>query len=182
MADEPGDACQVLVQPLSGFDTCGLGAMCWGVDPKTSLGWCVQQCEGSPQAPVCSDPNMVCSTANEGVLNLCLRVCDPDGDDCPAGQACFSVGDDFVCGPEPGRGGPPGAPGTSCEEIAACDPGAVCINGAIYGPDCESTACCTEQCDLSAPECSHPDQQCLPLFGDGMAPPGSEDAGICGIS
>lgn len=177
--DLPGDPCQVLRSGTSGFDTCGLGSMCWDVDSETKAGTCVALCEGTSNAPTCSNPETSCSIANDGALNLCLRSCDPAGDDCPEGQSCYPIDNAFVCAPD-ATGRSPGSPGSSCENIATCDAGAICVNPAVHGPGCESLlGCCTEVCELSAPNCENPNQVCQEWFEDGMVPPGFEDFGVC---
>src|SRR5688572_10358687 len=83
-AAAPGEPCSVEDTPFSGFDTCGLGAMCWNVDPETLMGTCVALCEGSENAPQCSDPEDVHVIMNDGVLTLCLPACDPLSPSCDA--------------------------------------------------------------------------------------------------
>jgi hypothetical protein len=45
MPGMPGDPCTVEDGPWSGRDDCAFGAMCWDVDPDTSMGECVAQCD-----------------------------------------------------------------------------------------------------------------------------------------
>ena len=175
--NQPGEPCEVIGSGTSGFDNCDVASMCWAVDTETNIGNCVALCEGSIEAPTCSDPSTTCSVANEGVLNLCLLSCDPDGDDCPQGQACYEIDTGFVCAPDAPPA--PGAPGTSCDNIASCDLGAICVTAAAHGPGCDGQGCCTEECDLSDPVCENPNQVCQEWFEDGMVPPGFEDFGVC---
>jgi hypothetical protein len=41
--------------------------------------------------------------------------------------------------------------------------------------------CCAPFCDLSSPDCPGVGQTCLPWFEPGMAQPGLENVGVCGI-
>lgn len=171
------EVCDVVGGATSGFDNCDVGSVCWNVDTKTNIGSCVAQCEGSAKAPACSEASTTCHIANEGVLNLCLLGCNPDGDDCPEGQACYEIDTGSVCAPEADPA--PGAPGTSCDDIASCDPGAICVTAAAHGPGCDGQGCCTQECELSDPMCDNPNQICQEWFEDGMVPPGFEDFGVC---
>jgi hypothetical protein len=181
----PGDACTVEGSGVSGFDTCGTASMCWNVDPETGEGVCTAFCQGTEDNPVCDDPNTSCVIANDGVLILCLPDCDPLLQNCPDAEACY-VGDNaFVCVPD-ASGPDMGAFGDPCEFTNACDPGLLCV-GAAAVPGCVSAQCCSEFCDLAEAD---PDascqgqgdgQQCVGLFDDGEAPPGTEDFGFCAI-
>lgn len=175
--DQPGEPCQVVDSGVSGFDTCDLGSMRWAVDIETNTGTCVALCEGMTNAPTCSNPDTSCSISNNAALNLCLLSCDPNGDDCPQGQTCYAVDNAFVCAPDAGPG--LGAPGTSCDNITSCDPGAICVIAAAHGPGCDGLGCCTEVCELSDPMCENPNQECQEWFEDGMVTPGFEDVGVC---
>ncbi len=73
-----------------GVDDCDKHVMCW--DVTAGMGTCVAMCEDS-QCPTGS----ACFVANEGVLNLCLPVCDPDMPDCPEGEICIPVPTGGVC-------------------------------------------------------------------------------------
>jgi hypothetical protein len=172
--DQPGDACQVLGSGVSGVDTCDLGSMCWGPydgDGDGDVGECVPLCTGTMMEPSCG-LGQACAIANEGVLNLCLQSCDPEsGDPCPEGEACFPIGDNFVCAPD-GNSGP-----ETCD-TSTCSPGTVCVVAEAYGPECEATGCCADHCDVSAPECENPGHECVPFFEDDP-PAGYEDLGVC---
>ncbi len=175
--NQPGEPCETVGGGTSGFDTCDVGSMCWNVDTETNIGSCVAMCEGSIDAPVCSDLSTTCSIANEGVLNLCLLSCDPQGDDCPEGETCYELEAGPVCAPTAAPA--PGAPGTSCDNIASCDLGAICVTAAAHGPGCDGQGCCTEVCELSDPLCENPNQVCQEWFEEGMVPPGFEGFGVC---
>ncbi len=172
---EVGDPCTVTGSITSGIDDCELGAMCFYVNPRTlEGGTCVALCRGDETSPQCEPPDTACIPSSN--LPLCLPRCDVLMQDCPEGQACHDVGEDFVCVPyEPG----PGAPGQSCAEIAACDPGNFCAQAEVV-PDCMSPACCTPYCqtDDPMPPCL-PGQICVPYYEKGEAPPGSELLGAC---
>ncbi len=180
VADSPGqpdELCEVVGGVVSGFDTCDAGTMCWDVDLETNIGTCISLCQGSAEVPTCPDSATTCIISNGGFLNICLPTCDPQGDDCPEGQECFEMDGEAVCVPE----GMPsaGAPGTSCDNIASCNPGAICVTAAAHGPGCDGLGCCTETCNLKAPACENPNQVCQAFYEKGMAPPGQEDTGSC---
>ncbi|MEM6293443.1 MAG: ribulose phosphate epimerase [Myxococcota bacterium] len=181
---QPGDACTVEGSGVSGVDSCAVGSMCWDVDEENN-GTCVAFCGGSAEAAICDDPTTSCIIANDGFLPLCLTVCDPLLQDCGDGSACYPGDDGFVCVPD--ASGPDlGAFGDPCEFTNACDPGLLCA-GAAAVPGCESARCCTDFCDLSDPEpavgCGGlaGGQECVGIFPEGQAPPGSEDTGFCAI-
>jgi hypothetical protein len=183
---QPGDPCTVEGSGVSGLDDCDIGAMCWDVDPETNMGTCVGFCGGSDTDPTCEDPDTTCVIANNGVLILCLQVCDPLLQECPEGQACYPVNTDFACAPD--ASGPDlGAYGDPCEYINACDPGLFCGDAAIV-PDCAgASGCCSEFCDIEDPQgaaqCSGAGggQDCTPWYAEGDAPPGFEQVGACSI-
>jgi hypothetical protein len=183
---QPGDECVVEGNGASGIDDCDLGSMCWDVDPETNLGTCVAFCQGSEAAPTCDDPETNCVIANEGVLILCLPNCDPLVQDCPSGQACYPVYEGFNCAPDV-SGADMGGYGDPCEYINVCDPGLFCASAEAV-PGCPgSQGCCSEFCDLSAPDpnaaCSGvaDGQECTMWYDEGAAPPGFEDLGACVI-
>src|SRR5690606_34162493 len=91
--DKPGEPCTAEGSPLSGHDSCELGAMCWDVDPETLEGTCVGLCDGSEDAPTCAEPMTTCAITNGGVLNLCLPTCDPFLQDCGQTESCVDVGE-----------------------------------------------------------------------------------------
>jgi len=182
---QPGDECSVEGSGTSGVDTCDLGAMCWDVDPKTNMGLCVAMCTGDESNPICEDPGTTCSIANDGAIVLCLPVCDPILQDCPEGNACYPVAEDFVCGPD--ASGEMGAYGDPCEFINVCDPGLFCLDASAV-PNCAGAiGCCSEACDITDPagdmQCSGAaeGQPCQPWYEEGAAPPGYEDGGACAL-
>ncbi|MCA9649903.1 MAG: ribulose phosphate epimerase [Myxococcales bacterium] len=178
---QPGDTCTVEGSGVSGIDSCDIASMCWDVDPKTNEGTCVAFCEGSADAPLCSDPDEACSITNDGVLILCLPTCDPLLQDCPEGQACYPETNGFICSPD-ASGPDMGAIGDPCEYLNVCDPGGWCASADVV-PDCAgSIGCCAAYCDVSDPNASDTcpaGTECVMWHEEGMAPPGEEDIGVC---
>ena len=177
--DEPGEPCTVEGSGTSGIDTCELGAMCWDVDPKTNEGTCVAFCQGDEANPICEDPDTQCEGRD---ILLCLPLCCPLEQNCPAGHACYPINEDFSCGPD--ASGDLGAFGDPCEFINVCDPGLMCLDAGSVPPGlpCEgASGCCTAFCALGSDSCSelHPALECVPWFEDGAAPPGFELTGAC---
>jgi hypothetical protein len=170
---------------VSGEDTCDEGSMCWDIDADTMTGYCVEFCTGSPDAPVCNG-DTICAIYNNGVLPLCLPTCDPlvGGDDCTnTDNLCIldPGGQGFVCVLD--ASGMMGPYGAECAYANSCNKGLICADPADV-PGCAGTGCCTEICELGQPNtCSGMGmgQECVPVWEEGMAPPGYEDIGFCGI-
>ena len=181
---QPGEACTVEGSGLSGVDTCDVASMCWNVDEEGG-GTCVALCEGTQEAAVCANPATSCIIANEGFLPLCLPTCDPLLQDCADGEACYPGDNGFVCAPD-ASGPEMGGFGDACEFTNACDPSLLCVGAAAF-PDCGSTRCCTDFCDLDDPESGGScggvagGQECVAFFAEGAAPPGMEGVGFCAI-
>ncbi|MBZ5711818.1 ribulose phosphate epimerase [Nannocystis pusilla] len=180
---EVGDPCTVEGNGVSGIDSCAFGSMCWAVDPESGQGVCVALCTGSPEAAQCAPAGTTCVVANEGVLNLCLPQCDPLLQNCESGDLCLPNPLDqsaFVCILD--ASGESGTTFDPCEYGNACDAGFVCQDP-IFASECDPGAkgCCLPYCDLSDPECPGANQDCLAWFEAGMAPPGYENVGYCGI-
>ena len=178
---KPGDACTAEGSGVSGVDTCEKAALCWEVDKDTLMGHCVGFCTGSPESPMCPAGSH-CTIANDGELILCLPDCDPLLQDCPGTDLCIPNpnSDDFVCVLDASGDG--GALNDPCEFANACDPGLTCRDPALAS-ECDPMAsgCCLPFCDLTMPECTNKGATCLPWYEMGMAPPGYEDVGICGL-
>lgn len=173
----PGETCTVEGTGTSGIDNCDADSMCWAVDAETNEGTCVALCDGSPEAPTCAPEATACSIANQGVLILCLPICNPIADECGEGQGCFPVGEFFQCAPVAGGG----EPGDGCEFLNACNDGSACVSPALV-PGCGGAGCCSSYCDLSAkdPGCLE-GQECLPWYEMGQEPDEClEGIGICG--
>ncbi len=179
------EPCHVEGSPLSGIDDCGFGDLCWDVDPETLQGHCVPFCTGDENNPHCDEPGWFCDLSESGD-GLCAFRCDPIAQDCPPGQACYPVQDDWDCGPD--ASGEGGAYGDPCEFINVCDPGLACLDTDVMPPGlpCEgASGCCSEVCDLSDPagdmQCAGvaEGQICQPWYDGGGAPPGHENVGAC---
>lgn len=171
-----GDSCTVEGSATSGIDTCGVGLMCWDVDPVIEIGRCIALCTGSEAEPTCQDAGASCYEI-AGVF-MCPSLCHPLLQDCSAGEACYPVDSEFVCAPD--VSGDMGAFGDPCRFINACDAGAVCIGGAQVPGCLGDTGCCTPLCDASDPACPG-GTTCTNWYVEGEAPPGYEDVGVCVI-
>jgi hypothetical protein len=172
----PGEPCMVEGSGATGLDDCVAGAFCFLVDPETLVGTCFEYCIGTEAEATCTSPHEVCSVYGSG-FNLCRGTCLPLLQDCPAGSACFPVGQQFVCSlvAAPVDGGNFGDP---CPHPFACNAGLFCA-GPDRVPGCdESFGCCMPFCSLHAPSC--PDgTACEPWFPSGTAPPDYADLGAC---
>lgn len=184
-AGTPGEGCTVEGSGVSGIDSCEKGAMCWNVDPETGKGVCVSMCVGSPDQPKCADAETSCLNSNDGVLTLCLPKCDPLIQDCEGDDLCIPNPQDqsaFLCILD--ASGEEGQENDPCEYINSCDKGFLCANPTL-GMECDAMAigCCLPFCDVSVmpATCKGVNQECLPWFEMGQAPPGLENVGICGI-
>ncbi len=177
-----GEACVVEASGVSGVDNCDIGSMCWDVDLETNQGTCISLCEGSPEAPTCAPAGTGCSIANQGVLILCLPVCNPLADECGEGQGCYPVGEGFQCAPD-ASGDDQGEPGDSCEFLNACDEGSGCVTPALVPCPAGSAGCCSSFCNIAgdASECLA-GQECVPWFEMGQEPDVClEDVGVCAL-
>ena len=174
----PGEPCVAPEGGVSGVDDCDGASMCWDVDAETKEGTCVAFCQGTEDEPVCA-PGTHCSITSDGVLILCLPMCDPLLQDCPGDDLCIYSSDGFICVLD--ASGEGGAFGDACEYVNACDAGLVCLNPE-YVPDCMGGGCCSPFCDTTAPNtCPGDGQECIPWFEEGEAPEGYESVGFCGI-
>lgn len=189
VVDQPGqlgDPCTAPEGPTGGLDDCDVGLVCWGVTLEQTSGTCVEQCGGTPNAPTCSRPETVCSIYNDGVLTLCLPTCDPLDPACPEDQLCIPRpgGQSFVCAVDASP--TTGAYGDPCLAFNKCDPGLFCASAETVPGCVEASGCCSELCDLSAPDpdaaCSGQEQgqQCIPWY-EQDPPPGAEDLGACAV-
>jgi hypothetical protein len=92
-----GEPCVAEASPVSGFDDCELGALCFGVDPRTLQGTCTALCSPE-QADSCGDD--VCVAYDYFQPFVCMSRCDPlDPAACADDEACRPIGDDVVCVP-----------------------------------------------------------------------------------
>jgi hypothetical protein len=172
----PGQSCWA--EGVSGYDSCDYGSFCWDVDPETQEGMCISFCTGSEANALCDDPSEVCSVGK--TFAICLPRCDPLGQDCPPGCACYGIDRMFLCAPD--GSGDIGAVGDPCEFVNACDVGNACVNAAGV-PGCTGSAgCCSSFCELGdADACPVPGQECVSWFEEGAAPAGTEHVGVCFI-
>jgi hypothetical protein len=169
-AGVPGEPCFVEDTPFSGSDTCILGAMCWNLDPETLMGTCVALCEGSENAPQCSDPEDVHVIANDGVLTLCLPACDPLAPSCDAGEGCYPIEigwGPFACLRE-------GLPVYGDQTPTLCPPGSTDVDASWITACDDAEVCCAELCDLEAPSCAG--LECTPFHENA---PGWSREGLC---
>ncbi|MCY1007994.1 ribulose phosphate epimerase [Nannocystis pusilla] len=181
-AGQVGDPCTVEGSGVSGIDNCDEGNMCW--DVVDGVGVCVALCIGSPDAPDCAAPMTSCLISNDGVLTLCLPFCDPLLQDCPGDDLCIpnpQNPDAFLCVLD--ASGEEGQEYDACEYINACDKGFTCANPEV-ALECDTMAigCCIAFCDVTeAGVCTGQNAECLAWYEAGMAPPGFENVGFCGI-
>ncbi|MGB1016507.1 MAG: ribulose phosphate epimerase, partial [Nannocystaceae bacterium] len=174
-----GDPCTVEGSGVTGIDDCDQGAMCWDVDPETNEGICTAFCDGSAESPTCEPGMTACVIANEGTLNLCLPSCNPLIQDCEEGQACYPLNGVYTCAPVavPPEEGLEGAP---CEFVNSCQAGLMCVDSSLYPNGCDGAGgCCAGFCDLSDPQCTVPQTECIAINEDPM--PGQEDYGVCAL-
>lgn len=164
-----------------GTDDCDADSHCWPTDWNEDppyAGVCRPLCTGGPSHPTCPGQGQSCDSyvcyiiGQIGVL-LCQIPCDPLGQDCPPGQACYYDGGylDFFCGVVAN----PGQPGEPCETFNDCAAGSYCASAEAV-PACEASYCCAPFCSpgddsdcaaLPGSECSDPLQakteQCPPV-------------------
>jgi hypothetical protein len=176
---QPGDDCIADGGGVSGIDNCDEGTMCWFLD-ENNEGTCIEMCDGTAEAPTCPDPKQVCDITNNGVIIVCLDTCDPTVVNCMEGLICFpGGGDNFICDFD--ASGEGGQAGTPCAFVNVCDPGLFCAAPELV-PNCpaDSTACCTEFCDLTEdPSPCMNGASCVTFFEEGTAPAGLEHVGAC---
>ncbi len=174
--DEP---CSFPGSPLAGDDNCDFGLMCWDVDDETELGTCLAMCGDHPKAEICAQGSLCGFIDRSSGLGLCFDMCDPLAQDCPGDDLCIPSGESWIC--VLNASGEAGHFGDPCEYANACKPGLYCLNPE-YVEGCQAAGCCTPFCDTSeANMCPGGTQECIPWYEEGMAPPGNEDIGICGV-
>jgi hypothetical protein len=168
-----GDPCTVEGSGVSGTDDCDVGFICMYTNEE-NIGTCIQFCEGENED--CGIES-VCAIYNDGVLPICLVSCDPLLQNCPEMQSCIDTPNGaFICFTDAsGETGLAGDPCPAEHGENSCDPGMWCGAGSA---GCDSVNCCTPYCDLSDPGCASPNE-CIGFFGEGNAPPGYEDVGVC---
>jgi hypothetical protein len=183
----PGEPCVAQESGVSGLDNCALGSMCWDVDPETLEGTCVAFCTGSEDAPLCTNPNTTCTISNEGVLILCLPLCDPLVNDCEGDDICrHQSGLDWICLPP---GGDMAAYGEPCSNTYDCGAGLHCAPSmqmqGIGTCSLAEPGCCTHLCDTSEGDADCPDtglgQTCELYYTPEQDPFGKHTLGTCVI-
>ena len=171
-----GDACEIEGSLASGIDNCAKGYICQSPDAELKNGVCLEFCQPDDSCPNTSGETF-CIPANEGVLPICSRVCDPLVQDCPGTQGCYGdpAGPPFFCyGPDPKDGG---QDGSTCEFTNACLTGLHCNDGAtLEGCPPDSLGCCTPFCPLDGDVCTGA-EECVAFYTDPV--PGAENIGIC---
>ncbi len=128
-------------------DDCADHHLCWATDIE-GLGVCVAFCSSTL---TCEDALDTCSVSNQDLLSLCLPKCDPIAQDCAPDWGCYP--DDYqrwACDRD--RSGDIGAHGDACACLNCCDPGLVCLPGALVdaescGPE-GAAGCCAQLCEL----------------------------------
>jgi hypothetical protein len=162
-----GEPCTVDDGPASGVDSCDATSMCWSVDIDTLEGECVGFCENSENNPICTAAGTECLIANDGVLSLCLPVCDPlAATPCDLGHACHPADGLWFCLPD---GAPVEIDGLT---PTLCGPGSTAVPGGSQSY-CgqKDELCCAQICDVTAADCAQP-LQCVPVHEGG-------NAGLC---
>jgi len=169
-----GEPCTAEGSGVSGVDDCEAGAMCWDVDPETLEGYCVAFCVGTPDAPTCENPCEHCPVYDDGILLICLPMCDPVAQDCPPNQGCYPVNETFICAVD-ASGPDDGAYKDPCEYINVCDPGLACVNADVVPGCAGAVGCCAPFCRVGAanPGCPDTNQgvECVPWWEEGQEPP-----------
>jgi hypothetical protein len=175
-----GDECVATDEdPLSGNDTCDFGSMCWDIAPDTLLGTCVAFCQGPNYDDLTCPAGSTCNISNNGVLPLCVPMCDPIAQDCSDGVCILHPdGDEFVC--DLSAVNFDLLYGEDCT-AGWCAPGLQCVPGDwVPEPACGPTnSCCTPYCDVNQPnDCPGLGQECMWL-PDQDPVPGFEHIGLC---
>lgn len=89
VSEEPaniGEPCSVRFE--SGIDDCRVGAHCVPEADSLSNGICTAFCEGTPEAPFCTQPDTECALVGGLDVPFCLPICDPNANSCPEGATC----------------------------------------------------------------------------------------------
>lgn len=175
-----GEPCE----KLGDSDDCADQHLCWATDDE-GIGVCVEYCS---LMLTCESELDTCSVSNNDLLALCLPECDPVLQDCAPEWGCYA--DDYqrwACDRD--RSGAGGAHGQPCDCLNCCDPGLVCLPGAIVdaegcGPD-GAAGCCAKVCELDIdgvpvePSCPTEREQCEPFYDSAAVLMGYEHVGVC---
>lgn len=176
-----GEACSVMGIPLSGYDDCAAGAMCWDLAPGTLDGTCVEFCyEGDPTACAAGE---VCMSSSLFSPYVCMTRCDPfDPVECGVDEVCRGIGLELVCVPS---GVLPQGLWCEAEDMFCTEAEFCAFSGNQQG--CAETRCCTSWCDLSAADpdaacaAEEPAHVCRPFSHPVEPPAGYEHVGHCGL-
>ncbi|MCY0989166.1 hypothetical protein OV203_18660 [Nannocystis sp. ILAH1] len=122
--------------------------------------------------------NQVCVVIDD--IGQCVAKCDPLNQAfCGADNECVGVENEFACVPD--ASGNTGKVGDGCIYANGCDPGNTCLSGE-YVANCNGQACCSAYCDTDlADPCGQYGMVCVAWYGEGEAPTGLEDVGVCVI-
>jgi hypothetical protein len=174
-----GEPCTAEGGPTSGHDDCDIGLMCWGVDPDTNTGECIELCSCSSAQPICTTPDTFCSVGNNGVVPVCIAPCNPlDVGSCGAGRLCVPREEWFVCAPD--GSGDEGGAGEPCQFVNVCAPGHVCADAAGVPGCTDAVGCCTALCAVGDDAPCLPGQGCTAWYARGTAPDGClGTVGVC---
>jgi hypothetical protein len=156
-------------------DDCDGEGFCWNLEWSGGElhGTCVPFCVGTPQNLMCPE-GWGCLFS--GAVALCSKHCDPMLQDCPLDYGCYWTGGAFDCL----LTATPAGPKQACDMANDCLPGLACVDKALV-PGCQGgdPNCCTQWCELDAPdECEAP-LSCVPFFVPDEAPPMLANVGVC---
>lgn len=186
-----GDACE----QIGDSDTCANHHICWATNADGLAGVCTSFCTAGL---VCGSEGEVCSVSTGGLLSLCLPKCHPLLPSCDAGWGCYA--DDYgVWSCDLDQSGDAGAHGDACVCLNCCDPGLVCIPGALVdavgcggeAPEGEegeavetAPGCCAQICDRedeAPPEtvCATQLERCEAFYDNDAVLMGYERVGVC---
>lgn len=153
-------------------DPCGRYRTCW-------WGRCLGEALLGPDVVLCTDETASPFVDASGVLVACIPNCDPLGNDCDAGYACYPGARSFECRPVVDK--PASDVGAPCSQPWDCQAGLVCADsGALSSCEPGTGGCCTPYCDVRDPECPA-GTQCVSWWGEGSRPPLPvvEHVGVC---
>lgn len=175
------EPCTVMGDDWSGFDDCGLGLVCWGVDEQGE-GICTGFCDGpSFENCKCADLKIKIPTVcQDCVVGFCIPTCDPLLQDCPGDQLCVLSINTFTCVLD--ASGEEGQVNDPCKFVNDCDKGLVCSDTATASSACDQrvAGCCQPFCEFPDESCLNPDQACVQLF-DPEVEPEFKEIGVCAI-
>ncbi len=67
----PEEPCTAEGSGVSGFDDCDVASVCLVSNVDTLEGTCMPMCIGSPEAPVCADPERTCTIGGDSIPAFC---------------------------------------------------------------------------------------------------------------